>query len=132
MDKNLSNMFKQAYNHPETGLSGDVWRAIEKRQAKSLKIQSLTYSLIGVLSLGGFVVMSLSLKQQFASSGFFNYFSLAFSDGSLLALYWKEYLMSLADSLPVASLGASAFLLLSMLLSIKKVINQFRNQLLVN
>lgn len=132
MDKNLSKIFKQAYDHPEVRLSESVWLAIEKRQAKSLKIRSLAYSCIGVLSLGGFVFVSVSLKQQFSSSGFFHYLSLAFSDGSLLASYWKEYLMSLAGSLPVASLGTAVFLLFSMLVSIKRAIYQFKNQLLVN
>ncbi len=132
MDGNLSKLLKQSYNHPKTGLSDDVWRAIQIKQAKSLKIQSLMYGILGILSLGGFVFMSIYLKRQFTTSGFFQYVSLAFSDGGLLAVYWKEYLLSLADSLPVASLGASLFLLLSMLFSIKKVIHQYKSQLLVS
>ncbi len=130
MDKDLSKLFKQAYNHPEGRLSDGVWRAIQVEQAKSLRIQSLSYSFLGILSLGGFVFMSFYLKNQFASSGFFQYVSLAFSDGNLFATYWKEYLLSLADSLPVASLGASFFLLSSMLISFKKAIHQYRSKLL--
>ena len=95
-------------------------------------MQSLSYSLIGVLSLGGFVFMSFYLKEQFALSGFFEYVSLAFSDSGAVALYWKEYLLSLADSVPIASLGASAFLLLSMLISVKKIVHQYKSQLLLN
>lgn len=132
MNDNLSKLFKQAINHPESRLSDDIWRAIEIKQSRNLKMQSLAYGVVGVLSLGGFVFMSLYLKKQFASSGFFQYVSLAFSDSSVITLYWKEYLLSLADSIPVASLGASTFLLLSMLISVKKAVHQYKSQLLVN
>jgi hypothetical protein len=132
MNENLSKLFKQAYNHPESRLSVDIWHAIQTKQARSLKIQSLFYGFVGVLSLGGFVLLSFYIKQQFSSSGFFQYASLIFSDGNLFATYWKEYLLSLADSLPVASLGALSFLLFSMFISIKKVVYQYKNQLLIN
>lgn len=132
MKDNLSKLMKQAYNQPETGLSADIWRAIEVRQTKNLKIKSLSYGVIGILSLGGFVLMTVSVVKQFAYSGFFDYASLVFSDSGLIATYWREYLLSLADSLPVASLGVAFFLLFSMLVSIKKGIKQYKSQLLVS
>jgi hypothetical protein len=132
MNNDLSKLMKQAYNQPETGLSADIWRVIEAKQAKGLKIKSLSYGFIGILSLGGFVLMSVSIVKQLSASGFFQYFSLAFSDGSLISIYWKEYLLSLSDSLPVASLGVTFFLLLSMLVSIKKSIEQYKNKLLIS
>lgn len=130
MNENLSKLFKQAYNHPERQLSGDIWFVIQTKQAKNLKIQSLVYGIIGILSLGCFVFMIFYTKKQFASSGFFQYVSLIFSDGNLFATYWKEYLLSLADSLPFASLGTSIFLLLSMLVSIRNFVKQRKGQLL--
>jgi hypothetical protein len=131
MNKNLSQLFKQAYNHPESRLSDDIWRAIQAKEARSLKIQSLFYGFIGILSLGGFVFIAVSLKKQFSSSGFFEYVSLIFSDSGLIALYWKEYLLSLADSLPIASLGSLLFLLGGALISIRKAVYQYRSKLLV-
>ena len=131
MEENLSKLMKRVYNHPESRLSDDVWRSIQIRQAKGLKMQSLLYSFVGVLSLCGFVFMSMSLVKQFNSSGFFHYASLVFSDGDILATYWKEYLLSLADSFPFASLGASFFLLISMMISIKKLLKQYKGQLLI-
>ena len=132
MDENLSKLMKLAYNHPETGLSGGIWRAIQNKQAKRLKIQSLVYGITGVLSLGGFAFMLLSIVKEFASSGFFQYVSVAFGGDGLFISYWKEYLLTLADSLPVASLGILLFLLASMLVSLRKVMHQYKNQLLVS
>ena len=132
MNENLSKLFKQTYDYPESRLKDDIWCAIQTKQVKSLKIQSLIYGIVGILSLGGFVFMTFYIKKQFASSGFFQYVSLAFSDGSLFTAYWKEYLLSLADSLPIASIGASVFLLFSMLISIRKILKQYSKQLSLN
>jgi hypothetical protein len=130
MNENLSKLFKQTYDHPESRLSDDIWYAIQAKRTKSLKMQSLIYGITGIISLGCFVFMIFYMKKQFVSSGFFQYMSLIFSDGNLFATYWKEYLLSLADSLPVASLGASAFLLLSVLVSLRKALKQYKSQLL--
>jgi len=131
MDENLSKLLKQVINQPETGLQDDIWRAIQVKQTRSLKIKSTIYGILGILSLGGFVFVVNILRVQFASSGFFQYLSLVFSDGGLLALYWKEYLLSLSDSIPYASLGAAFFLLSSALISIKEFAHQYKSQLLI-
>jgi hypothetical protein len=130
MNKNLSKLFKQAYDYPESRLSDNIWRVIEIKHARNLKIQSLFYSFVGILSLGSLVLVIISLNKQFSSSGFFQYASLVFSDGSLLALYWKEYLLSLTDSIPFATMGVAIFLMFSTLISIKKVARQYKNLLL--
>ncbi|NVN97628.1 hypothetical protein HXX01_05410 [Candidatus Nomurabacteria bacterium] len=132
MDENLSKLLKQAKYHSETGLPEAIWFAIQNKQAKSLKIQSLVYGIAGILSLGGFVFMSISVVKEFIASGFFQYVSVAFGSNGLFVVYWKEYLLSLVDSLPVASLGALLFLLVSMLISFRKVMHQFKNQLLIS
>ncbi len=133
MEKNLEKLMKQNYNHPESRLSDDIWYAIKVKQTRNLKIQSLVYSFIGAVSLCGFVFMSFNLEKHFVSSSFFSYVSLSFSDGNILATYWKEYLLSLADSFPFASLGVSFFLLISTLVSLRKVLKHYKysDQLLV-
>lgn len=132
MDEKLSKLMKKAYIEPEVELSGEIWRSIQIKQTKSLKIQSLVYGIASILSLGGFVFMSVSVVKEFITSGFFQYISVAFSGGGLFATYWKEYLLTLADSLPAASLGVMLFLLVSMLISIRKVVHQFKNQLSIS
>ena len=131
MDENLSKLMKQTYFHPQAGLADDIWRKIQVKQIKSLKIKSLSYGLLGILSLGIFVFVVNIVRVQFVSSGFFQYFSLVFSDGGLMALYWKEYLSSLSDSIPYASVGTAFFLLFLTLISIKKFVYQYKIQLLI-
>lgn len=130
MNNNLSKILKQSYNYPENQLSLDIWNTIDAKISRNSKIKSISYSILGVMSLGCFAFLSIHTKEQFSSSGFFQYASLAFSDSSILTLYWKEYLLSLADSVPFATLGALSFLLFSMLISIKKSVFYYKNQLL--
>ncbi len=130
MNEDLSKLIKQAYDYPEYKLSDDIWRAIELKQAKRLKVKALVSSSLGIISLVGFIILSISTKAQMDSSGFSHYLSLVFSDGSLITSFWKEYLLSLADSVPLASLGALSFLLFSTLISIRKTVSFYKNQLL--
>ncbi len=130
MNNNLSKLFKQAYSHPKTGLSDEIWRNIELRQNQTLKLKYISYGFTSIISLFGFILVALSVKENFVSSGFSEYFSLAFSDGSMLSMYWKEYLLSLAESIPVASIGSLSFLLFLMLTSIRKSVHFYKNQLI--
>lgn len=130
MNEDLSKIIKQAYSYPEYKLSDDIWRAIEAKQSKELKFKAVISGLLGFVSFFGFIIVFNFTKSQLDSSGFSHYLSLAFSDGSLIASFWKEYLLSLADSVPFASLGALSFLLFSTLISIRKTVSFYRSQLL--
>lgn len=130
-NRNLYKVFKNAQYEPADSFSVQIWHNIQSKQANKSRDKFYLYTAIGVISFSGFVAMSLSIKGQFESSGFFEYVSLIFSDGSLVIAYWKEYLMSLANSVPIASLGALTFLLFSILVSAKKAIQQYKSKLLI-
>ncbi|MFA6514921.1 MAG: hypothetical protein WCT42_01495 [Candidatus Paceibacterota bacterium] len=129
MEQNLQKLFKQAAYHPESRLSGDVWTAIEVKKAQITKRKKFGYLSLSVLSLSGSVFSIKSLIGELIRLGFFDYFSLAFSDSGVIATYWKEYTLSLADSLPVASLALSFFLLFVLFISIRRASYQFKNKL---
>lgn len=133
MDNDLKEAFKKVKYHPECRLSDDIWHSIENYQNKKRQIKFWIYSGIGIISLVGFIPSLLSLLEQFSNSGFYNYFSLIFSNNSSISLYWKELLLSIAGSLPVLSLMVSIFLLLILFLSIKQTIRQIvlPNKLLI-
>jgi hypothetical protein len=129
VEENLSKIFKRAVYNPEGRLSGDIFRFIEYKQAQIIKWKRFGYLSLSVLSLSGSVLSIKVLIEQSVSLGFFRYLSLAFSDSGVIALYWKEYILSLADSLPIASTIASLFLLLVLFISVKRTYNQFKSKL---
>ena len=47
--------------------------------------------------------------------------SLVFSDSGVIATYWKEYTLALADSLPATSLMIALFLLFILFISIRRI-----------
>lgn len=48
------------------------------------------------------------LSRETAQSGFSEYLSILFSDGSSILLYWREFLISIAETTPI--LGMALFL----------------------
>jgi len=130
MEQSLRKIFKQAKYQPESRLSGDIWRFIEAREKRSSKIKSFSYGIIGIISLVGLVPAVENLIEQFSQSGFYQYLSLAFSDLGLVSLYWKEFMSSLAETIPATSLMLTLVLFFIFLLSFKRVAVSFRNQLL--
>lgn len=131
MEQNLQKLFKNAIIHGERRLSDDILRVIEYKNSQIIKWKRFGYLSISVLSLFGSVISIKELVTEFSQLGFYNYLSLAFSDSGIIAMYWKEYTLSLVDSLPVASLMISFFLLFVLFVSIRRVSYQFKNKLLV-
>ena len=131
MEQNLQKLFKQASFQPESRLSGDILLSIEVKSSRIAKWKTIGYMSVSVLSLSLSVLSIKSVIEQFTTTGFYNYLSLAFSDSGVIATYWKEYILSLADSLPIMSIILSFSLLFILFISIKKVSHQFRNKLLI-
>lgn len=75
-------------------------------------------SLAVAITSGASVLYSLwYLVQELASSSFYSYFSLLFSDPDLVPALWRELALSLAETMPlfalIASMAAFAVLLVS-------------------
>jgi hypothetical protein len=131
MEKNLQQLFKNARYNPKSHLSGNIYRAIELKNSRIIRIKMFSYLGLGVLSLSGSVFSVIDLVKQSSQLGFYQYLSLAFSDSGVIATYWREYTLSLIDSLPIVSLALSFFLLFTLFISIRNISYQFKNKLLI-
>jgi hypothetical protein len=131
VEQKLQKLFKNASYLPEGRLSGDVFRFIEYKSSRITKLKRFGYLSLSVLSLSGSVLSIKVLIEQSTRFGFFKYLSLVFSDSGVIALYWKEYVLSLADALPVASLITTLFLLFVLFISIRRASYQFKSKLLI-
>ena len=129
VEQNLQKLFKNATYAPESRLSGDILSIIEHKSAQITKWKTFGYLGMSILSLSGSIFSIKILVGQFIKSGFYSYLSLAFSDSGVIATYWKEYTLSLVDSLPVVSLVLSFFLLFILFISIRRFSYQFKNRL---
>ena len=132
MEQNLQKLFKNASYLPESRLGDDIWSVIESKNKRITKMKTFGYTFLCVLSLFGSVFSIKSLIEQFTKLGFFEYLSLAFSDSGVLATYWKEYTLTLVNSLPLFSLVLSFSLLFVLFISIQRASYQFKSRLLIS
>ena len=94
----------------------------KKNQAK----KRLVYNILTVfMSFLALIPTSIAMIDKLSTSGFYNYFSLIFSDGFTILSYWKELSLSLIESfsLPefIIILSLSFILLLSGRVIIKNI-----------
>lgn len=117
----MHNDYKKLFSYlPEKEapewLVGDAMlqiRAKKKKGATYMRI--FLFGSMTLIASITFVLVSREFYSEFSQSGFLQFISLLFSDAKVVATYWQDFLMSLAESLPVfATVGilGSVFLFL--------------------
>ena len=89
---------------PPLNLEDVIFKRIIKERRKSALVRFTLLGGTSLVSLLGLVKAGTLLWQSFIQTGFYEYTTLIFSDGSALASYWKEFAFSLIESLPLISL----------------------------
>lgn len=90
--------------NPPAELENIIFTRIREEARRSARMRFIGTTL---LSLGSFISLIPSFMyfmQNIRTSGFYDYLSLFFSDTATLASYWKEFSLSLAESLPFFAL----------------------------
>jgi hypothetical protein len=70
---------------------------------KVLKWKITIFATSSAVSAAAAVFAFVIFKNNLAETGFWQFLSLLFSDYQILAAYWQNYLMSLAESMPISS-----------------------------
>jgi hypothetical protein len=124
MQHQLIKIFQKAKYEPDPNLASSIWRAIVRRDKRLTQFKSWTFGLAGFISLAGLVPAFKILSGDLAQSGFYEYFSLLFSDSGSILSHWKELFFSLAESLPATSIVLTLSLLFVCLLSLRYLMKQ--------
>jgi hypothetical protein len=91
----------------------------------------ILFSITLIASAVGFIPAFKMLSADLAQSGFFNFFSLIFSDFSAVASYWKNFTLILLETLPAIAIVLFLALVLVFLQSLRllakniKIIRRF-------
>lgn len=93
---------------PPPRLSGNIFVGIGRRKRRAARIRLALQGTVSLASLVATVPAFRYAALEFSESGFHRYLSLLFSDGAVVLASWKEFAMSLAESLPLV--GATLFL----------------------
>jgi hypothetical protein len=132
MQDKLIEIFKKAKYEPSPDLAFSVLTKIGTHDKRVAKLKLWICAFTGLASLAGLIPVFETLLDNLAHSGFYEYFSLIFSDGSLILSYWKEFALSLAESLPTTSIIFTLFLMFISLLSFRYVLKQINQNQFIN
>ena len=127
MDENLKRAFQKAKYEPKIELKDKIWNNLILRNKRITYIKLISFSSVSIASLIGFIPMFKVLANDFTQSGFYEYLSLAFSNGGLFSKYSQEFILSLAESLPTMSIVFSLTLIFVFFLSLHNVFKQIIN-----
>ncbi len=124
----LRKIFCEAKLEPDTSLNERVLMAVVAHNKKLSRIKLWVFGIAGACSFVGLVPALKILSLDLGQSGFFEYFSLIFSDSGTVITYWKELSFSLAEALPAMSIILTLSLFFVCLFSIRHLIqNMGRN-----
>lgn len=115
---------------PPHGLLGSIVARIMREQRRSARVW-VGFLLGSVLASCAVLIPAVQYAaREFIQSGFYQYLSLAFSDGGVLLASWKEFLLLLAESLPLTRTVLVLTILFVMLGSLRLMMRDMKTAFL--
>ncbi len=124
MKNTLSQLLTQAKYTPEKNLSELILQRISHKERIATNIRFWSFASISLISFSGILYTLFKTKEVFAQSGFYEYMSLVFSNSSAVTTYWKEFLLTLTEALPITNILLSCSLLFVFILAIRFMMKQ--------
>jgi len=111
---------------PPENLAENIILCINLEKKRAAKTRLAFGGIFALFSFGAIIPVSQYAFSGFMNSGFFQYFSLFFSDiGSMLPM-WKNFALSMAESLPAFELTAFLLVVLILMVSLRLISNNFK------
>ncbi len=127
MSNNLKKAFKNIVAEQDLAfLTDKVIIRINREQEKRRWLQVVISRAVGSLSFIALFPLIIKIFYQLQTSGFWNYLSLLFTDTGAVAVYWKEFSMSLAESLPILQVTSILVLILTLLVSLRFALRDYK------
>ncbi len=117
---------KKVILEPPPYLLEKILKRIEKERRILVLKHTAIFSVIFLVSIIAFIPASKILWQDFKNSGFIYFFSLIFSDFSIVIIYWRSLALQLLETLPAMSLALFLAVVLIFLQSLKSLIKNIK------
>jgi ABC-type phosphate/phosphonate transport system permease subunit len=88
---------------PDRLLRAIIARISEEKAARPARQKFFAYTALSFLSGAALVFALIIARAEFAKSDFPAFLTLIWTDSSIVLAYWKSYLSSLAETLPIMS-----------------------------
>lgn len=115
-------MHMSNYIEPPKGLFEKIMFRIRKeKKLLTIRRRIVLFSSIMVISIIAFVPAFKAVQKDIIDSGFWQFFSLLFSDFSIVAVYWQNFAMSLLETIPALSLAILFLVIFAFMESFKEL-----------
>lgn len=111
---------------PRPELLNIVMKRLHKEERALAIRRVVIFSILLTCSIIGFVPAFNMLMSDVSQSGFYNFFSLIFSDFSVVMTYWQNFFMIILETLPALSLALFLAVILTFLQSTKLLIKDIK------
>lgn len=124
MDRNIAGLLKDLgeKNVPE-GLDLAVFSRIEKSMRSKYLFKTIVGSMLSLFSIIALIPLVSYTHSELYQSGFSNYLSLLFSDGSIVVNNFGSYAMSIVDSIPFLAITSILLLVQILFISVRSLFN---------
>ncbi len=123
MDDNYEKLFRKLDQfEPSEKLHTHIMTRINLEQKRSARMRLI---FLGTMAIASFAAMISSFQyamREFYQSGFYEYLSLLLSDSGYILASWKEFSISLVESMPLVEITISLATTFAFLVSIKLAI----------
>jgi hypothetical protein len=120
MEDDYGNLFgKMDRREPPAGLLDSIIFRINEEGLRTARIRFVCFSFLSLAALSALIPAWNELRSEATQSGFLQFFSLLFSDASIIAVYWQDFTMTVAESLPVFGISAVLAAMFAFLLSMR-------------
>ncbi len=122
-----SQLFKQLpAKEPPAGLEAAIISQIQRKQVRSARQKLVFHTLLLVSCLVALIPGWRYFITDFSQSGLQQYLSLLFSDASIVLRYWQDFILSLAESLPIISGVVILTIIFILLDSLKRIAGEIK------
>jgi len=123
MDQDFQTIFNALEPiSPEKDISSGVLRRIQGYQQRIARIRLAVFGVGTAVFAVALVPVFINTVSAFESTGFYQYLSLVFLDGAAVLPYWKEFSLSLVESLPAFEISLLLAVVFAVLQSLKLAI----------
>ncbi len=110
---------------PEGLLDKIILRIDVEKKRRTVRFGVGLFGVLAVAAVVAFIPALGELQSEMAGSGFSQFFSLIFSDTQVVLTYWREFVLSLVESMPLFGMTVVLGSVLVFLASVKFLVRDF-------
>ena len=124
MRQDLKTILSTNNLSPRQDLEADIIRVVYAQNARRIIVRFWASVVVGVASIAGLVPAVANMSAKLTQSGFYEYLTLAFSNGGIISKYGSDLAIALGESIPGVSITVFLIVVVVFLWSVKNMFKE--------